>query len=271
MKRQFKSIVRSVFAAKTYKAAKDIFLVFERPFEVLRRYVFMKGDYPCTLSIRTPVGKRTATFYSFHDIRSLVVSFAKHDYYAGPDISCVVDFGSNIGVSGLYFLTRNAKVRVYLFEPLPRNVGRLKKNLEGLEDRYTLEQCAIGIKDETATFHFEPSGRYGGISDAVAHDHSVERPYEIEVQVQEAAAILRRILEKEGYIDVLKLNIEGMETAVLNSLGPDILERIGVICAEIFDYEGEISGFRKEKYGRNITRFINQMRLLGANGSVKPV
>lgn len=271
MKRQFKGIVRSLFTAKTYKAAKDMFLIFDRPFEVLRRYIFVKGDYPCTLSIRTAVGTRTPTFYSFHDIRSLVVSFAKHDYYAGPDVKCVVDFGSNIGVSGLYFLTRNEKVRVYLFEPLERNVARLTKNLKGLEDRYTLEQCAIGLKDETTKFHFEPSGRYGGISDAVADDHSVERPYEVEVRVLEAAAVLRRILEKEGYIDLLKLNIEGMETDVLNSLGPDILERVGVICAEIFDYEGEISGFRKEKYGRNITRFINQMRMLGANESVKPV
>ncbi len=38
---------------------------------------------------------------------TLVECFGKLDYLADEDISCVVDFGSNIGVSAGYFLTRN--------------------------------------------------------------------------------------------------------------------------------------------------------------------
>ena len=36
----------------------------------------------------------------------------------------VIDLGSNIGISALYFLTRNADCRVWLYEPVPRNVER---------------------------------------------------------------------------------------------------------------------------------------------------
>ena len=39
---------------------------------------------------------------------------------------------------------------------------------------------------------------------------------------------------------MLKVNIEGQELDVLKSLTPDILERIGVICAEITDFPGEL-------------------------------
>ena len=55
----------------------------------------------------------------------------------------VVDIGSNIGISALYFLTRNPDCRVWLYEPVPRNVERLRANLAGYEDRYTLREAAV--------------------------------------------------------------------------------------------------------------------------------
>ncbi len=51
---------------------------------------------------------------------------------APRDISVVVDFGSNIGISALYFLTRNQDIKVYLFEPVPQNILRLKKKTNKL-------------------------------------------------------------------------------------------------------------------------------------------
>jgi hypothetical protein len=80
----------------------------------------------------------------------------------------------------------------------------------------------------------------------------------MKVATREASRVLNEILAREGYIDILKLNIEGMEIPVLKSLRPDKLDRIGVICAEIFDFPGELPGFRSKKYGRNITRFENK-------------
>jgi FkbM family methyltransferase len=140
---------------------------------------------------------------------------------------------------------------------LPKNVTRLRTNLQGLEPRYILEQSAIGLTDGTAQFVYEPTGRYGGIKDALDTHEEIERPYTLEVATLCAANCLRGIIEKEGFIDMLKVNIEGLETDVLKSLTPDILDNIGLICAEIFNFPGEIDGFRKEKYGSNITRFTN--------------
>jgi FkbM family methyltransferase len=254
-KRTLGDIRRSMLAPKSYKAALSIFRCFPNPLDVVSRYALESGSYPCAISIRTPIGLRKVMMYSFHDVRSLVVCFAKEDYGVGPDISCAVDFGSNIGMSGLYFLTRNPSAKVYLFEPLPGNVARLRDNLRGLERRYVLEQSAIGLADGTAKFVYEPTGRYGGIKDTLDLHEEIERPYTLEVSTLCAATCLRRIIEKEKFIDVLKLNIEGLETEVIKSLTPDILDNIGLICAEIFDFPGEVEGFRKAKYGSNITRF----------------
>jgi FkbM family methyltransferase len=256
-KRTIGDIRRSILTPKSYKAAMSILRCFPNPLDVILRYACEAGSYPCAIPIRTPLGGRTVTMHSFHDVRSLIVCFAKEDYGVEPDIRCAVDFGSNIGMSALYFLTRNARVKAYLFEPLPKNVGRLRENLKGLERRYVLEQSAIGLADGTAQFVYEPTGRYGGIKDTLDAHEEIDRPYTLEVPTVCAADCLRQILEKEGFIDVLKVNIEGLETPVLRSLTPDILDRIGLICAEIFNFPGEIAGFRKEKYGTNITRFTN--------------
>lgn len=257
-KRTIGDIRRSMLASKSYKAALSIFRCFPNPLDIISRYAFESGAYPCVIPVRTPVGVRRVTMHSFHDVRSLVVCFAKEDYRVEPDIRCAVDFGANIGMSGLYFLTRNPRAKVYLFEPLPRNVTRLQGNLKGLEPRYILKQSAIGLVDGTAQFVYEPTGRYGGIKDALDNHEEIERPYALEVATLCAVSCLRWIIEKEGFIDMLKINIEGLETAVLKSLTPDILDNIGLICAEIFKFPGEIDGFMKEKYGSNITRFTNR-------------
>ena len=256
-KRRIGDIGRSLLAPKSYKAAVSMFRCFPSPFEIVSRYAFEAGSYPCVITIRTPLGPRQVVMNSFHDIRSLVVCFAKEDYRVGHDIRCAVDFGSNIGMSGLYFLTRNAGVKAYLFEPLPKNVERLRKNLRGLEQRYVLEQSAIGLEDGTGRFVYEGTGRYGGIEGTLDPHEQIERPYTLEVSMLSAAKRLRQIIEQEKFIDVLKVNIEGLETNVLESLPPDILDNIGLICAEIFTFTSEIDGFRKQKYGSNITRFTN--------------
>jgi FkbM family methyltransferase len=256
-KRTLGDIRRSVLTPKSYKAALSIFRYFTHPLDVISRYAFGSGSYPCVITVRTPLGLRSVTMNSFHDVRSLIVCFAKEDYGVELDIRCAVDFGANIGMSGLYFLTRNARVQVYLFEPLPQNVTRLRENLRGLERRYTLEQSAVGLANGTAQFVYEPTGRYGGIRDALDTHEEIDRPYTLEVATLSAVDRLRRIIEKEGFIDILKVNIEGLETDVLKSLTPDILDYIGLICAEIFYFPGEIEGFRKQKYGSNITRFTN--------------
>jgi len=250
---------RSLFQRKTRRAIKHILLNFANPVDVVYRYITGRGSYPFTLEINTPIGKREVTLYSFHDIRSLIVSFAKEDYYADSKTACAVDFGSNIGFSGLYFLTRNTYCHAYLHEPLPENIARLRKNLAGLEDRYTLRECAIGLSDGTAIFHHEPTGRYGSLKETHPHEIVANRELRTEVTVLEPNGILRDVLRKHEFIDILKLNIEGMEDEVLRRIDDSILSRIRVICAEIFAFDGQVDGFHHEKYGSNITRFTRHL------------
>ena len=158
-----KSFSAALFKKPFYLAFIKVLFLFKSPLEVLVRYVFEVGNYPQKFYVRTPLGLQSATAFSHHDLITIIECFGKLDYRASKDISVVVDFGSNIGISALYFLTRNQDIKVYLFEPVPQNILRLKENLKGFENRYILRECAVGIERGQFDFACDETGRYGGL------------------------------------------------------------------------------------------------------------
>jgi FkbM family methyltransferase len=203
---------------------------YRHPFDGARRYFTPGGTYPYACEIRTPLGVIAPTLHSQHDMITVNEIFCREDYRVGDEAEVVVDIGSNIGISALYFLTRSERTRAWLYEPVPRNVERLRDNLTGLEDRWRLAEVAVADRDGDETFSIEPTGRYGGLGQAEAES--------ITVTVRHIDDVLREVLEADGRIDVLKLDTEGVEARTLAAASPDLLARVGVIFAE--DISGEI-------------------------------
>ena len=239
----------ALFKKSFYLALVNIFIYFKRPLKVLTRYVFEVGTYPYQFFIRTPVGLQGATAYSHHDLITLVECFGKLDYKVSQNISVVVDFGSNIGISALYFLTRNINVQVHLFEPVPRNIKRLRDNLKGYENRYKLTECAIGTKEGKFDFSCEDSGRYGGLIEKDVENFSGSSSDRvITVKVLSANNVLSAICEEYKTIDVVKIDVEGYEDKILMSLKNEILSCVDRIYAET-ENDQKILGFSSERYG----------------------
>ncbi len=238
-----KGIFSAFFKKQFYIAFINIFRYFYSPLEVFLEYLFRSGSYPREIFLKTPIGKQKMTLFCSDDMITAVECFGKLDYRAGRNISCVVDFGSNIGISALYFLTRNPKVKVYLYEPLPRNIERLKENLHGFENRYELDPVAVGLENGICSFGCEPTGRYGGLNKS-------EMKNQVDVQVKNANEIVRDILNKNPTIDILKIDIEGLEEDVINNLPPELLKKIDRIYAETeTEFKGDLPGFKKAQYG----------------------
>ncbi len=199
-------------------------------------YVFEKGKYPRKFFVRTPLGLQEVTAFSHDDLITLIECFGKLDYKAPEDISVVVDFGSNIGISALYFLTRNPNVKIYLFEPVPHNVERLKENLKDFADRYELSECAIGVEEGLLDFACDDTGRYGGlIKGGPAYIAKMDPDKTIQVKVVRANKVLEEILDQHESLDILKIDIEGYENKVLNHLSPEILSHVRRVYVRWFD------------------------------------
>jgi FkbM family methyltransferase len=191
------------------------------------RYFSGRGSYPYDCAVRTPVGIVRPRLATPHDLLTVNEVFCRLDYEAPADLGVVVDIGSNIGISALYFLTRNRTARCYLYEPVPRNVALLRRNLAAFADRWTLDEAAVWDRATVVEFGVEPTGRYGGIG--------VAGPERIEVPCRDVNGVLKRVLAREPRIDILKLDTEGAEVDTVASIRPDLLDRIGTIYFETTD------------------------------------
>ena len=217
-------VLKEITAPRNYVALARMARVCEQPFGFARRYFLGGGDYPFECAVRTPLGVVRPTLYSHHDVWTMSEVFCREDYGANPDVQVVVDVGSNIGVSALYFLTRNPTCRCYLFEPDPRNVARLKQNLTDFADRCFVEEVAVGPSSGTVSFGREPTGRYGSVG--------AETDDVIDVRSVAIDQALEPVLAREGSVDILKIDTEGLEEATVAAIPPDVLDRIRTIYFE---------------------------------------
>jgi FkbM family methyltransferase len=202
-------------------------LTYAHPARELANYLSRGGQYPRTLSVRTPLGRQMVALDTPDDFLTVNEIFCRRDYETPADARVVVDFGSNIGISALYFLSRNPQVRVFCFEPVPRNTRRLRANLYSFADRYTLQEICIGISNGDVEFGLEPTGRYGGIG--IATGQSARFP------MRDVNDCLAEVLSQPGVerIDILKTDIEGHDVPVLQHIRSEFLVRIDRIYAEL--------------------------------------
>jgi len=218
------TIFGAFFKRQHWTAAKNMLTVYRHPLNIFRRYLSGTGTYPDKIEVRTPSGPILLNVYTHHDILTINEIFCRLDYRATAEDTVVVDFGSNIGISAAYFLTRSATVRAFLFEPLPTNTARLRENLAAYAGRYELVEKAVGMADGEVTFGWEDSGRYGGVG--------VETGNYITVPCVDSNSVLQAIVDSCGRIDVLKIDIETMEEAVTARLPLELASKIGKIYVE---------------------------------------
>ncbi len=206
-----------------YRGLYNALGVYDNPAVRIMQYIRRTGRYPGVISVRTPTGPISINLYSPDDLVTVNEIFCRQDYQTDGLLRCVVDIGSNIGISALYFLTRNKTSKCYLYEPVPANVDRLRENLHGFE-RFEISRCAIADFAGAADFGIEPSGRYGGLQ--------VGGNSTIRVEVKEINGELRRILAREERIDVVKIDTEGNEISTVLAIDAELMKRIGRIYME---------------------------------------
>ncbi len=225
-------VARENSRVRNYRALWRMARVYPQLGQAVRRYFLGRGEYPYRCPVRTPAGVVAPTLYSSHDMFTVNEIFCREDYESEPGVRTVLDVGSNIGLSALYFLTRNPGCECLLYEPVPRNVERLRLNLAGHEERYTLFEAAVAAAAGPVSFGVEDTGRYGGIG--VATGRTIELS---SVGINE---VLHDALAKHERIDVLKIDTEGTELELLAAVRPELLGRVRAVYLETSERPGPV-------------------------------
>ncbi|MCK4918263.1 MAG: FkbM family methyltransferase [Candidatus Pacebacteria bacterium] len=155
----------------------------------------------------------------------------------------VLDLGSNVGYSILFFRAKYPKAIIYGYEANFKTFDKLKKNVEGLDNIFVYNK-AISDKEGVETMYLGTSSASSSLIDRFEGDSSVAQIECIE-------------LPKENF-DLIKFDIEGTEHKVfknptntkyiIGEIHYDLGEGIEL---DNFDLETEkISKYREKVWGR---------------------
>ncbi len=239
----YKSVLRAL-TLRFWLAYGRTFFRVKCPLSFLFYYLFKIDEgFPRTFVFRTPVGIVPLKAFSVEDVITMFIVFCRNEYNALPAHKLFVDFGANIGISAAFFLSRSKDSYVYLFEPNPLNVHRLRDNLKQFDQRFSLEEVAIDTSNGSIEFGTESTGIYGGISRRFTNGSTIV------VKTRDVNEVLTNILNLHQKIDFLKIDIEEKEREILPHIRTGILEKVNEIDVETWDFTIQIPGFQRNCYG----------------------
>jgi len=222
--RSLSALVAAPLQRRHWLTLVNMVRTYDQPAAALARYLWNGGRYPWQPGLRTPLGPVTPLLQSYHDLLTVNEVFCRRDYGDAKDCTTVVDIGANVGLAALFFLTRSARTRVWCVEPDPTNVERLRTQLAGFADRVQLVEAAVCPEPESKV-QFAPAGRYGHITAEVA-------PGTITVPAVGIGELLDRVLSEVSVIDLVKIDTEGTEEALVAAVPAGLRSRIRAVVYE---------------------------------------
>ena len=170
------------------------------------------------LSFKVAYPNRATFFSQFTEI------FLRHAYRPPEGSRRILDCGSNIGMSALFFAWQCPQAQIVCFEPNPQALAFLRENIEqNALKRVRIEPVALGKEDGEASFYVEP------VVVASTGASLTHKPGQKQVAVS-----VRRLSAYIGsQVDYLKLDVEGAEREVIEDLQKSgILGRVRALCIE---------------------------------------
>jgi FkbM family methyltransferase len=157
----------------------------------------------------------------------------KAEYYLPPKLQpeVILDIGSNIGASILFFHEQFPAARIYGFEPNPETFRVLQKNVGSLP-AVEVFNYGLGAADATIAVPFDGAD----FSRFMSKDKTAEWSGPLSPTsclIKHAGDVVRNLgLTK---VDLIKIDCEGAEYDVLTSLPPDLLRQTKWIVGEMHD------------------------------------
>jgi FkbM family methyltransferase len=156
----------------------------------------------------------------------------KAEYYLPPRFrpDVIVDIGSNIGGSILYFHQEFPTARIIGFEPHPETFAVLEKNVTDLP-LVSVLNCGLGASNARVTVP-EESINFGAFS-TKGRRRQTEPGKTVECELRRLDDVLQDLgIDK---VDLIKIDCEGAEADVFAGLSSRILERCQWIVGELHD------------------------------------
>lgn len=148
------------------------------------------------------------------DLLVLEQVFLDGEYQVEPiapeSIEYIVDLGSNIGVTAMFWAQRYPDALMVLVEPDPENFKLLQQNTAAFKDRCVLINAAVSDCCGMTSF-FRSDREYG---------HSILKTDDCVSEIQVKTMTVSDVIHESGFprVDLFKMDIEGGESIVMPTI-----------------------------------------------------
>ena len=245
-KRKVLETFKQIFQLNIVTTVFRFFIIHEKPFNAIFNEFFSAGRYPVLIKIK----KFQIKLYSFSDFSTLNLVFCRQDYFKPKNLEFVIDIGSNIGISCLYWLIDNPNCIIQSYEPSSKNYKRLLLNTKKFKKNITNNKFGISNKNETLRLYLSKSG----VNDSVLKIPGAK--YE-KIKLIDINKILKKALLVGNKIDVLKIDVEGKEREILKNIKKKYFNKIRVINIEGNNFGNIVPSYFAHSFKGSASRFIN--------------
>jgi FkbM family methyltransferase len=173
-------------------------------------------------------------YLSFRDLFTELFVMREYEF-KGDDEPHIIDCGSNIGMSVLFFKKAFPRCEVLCFEPNPAAFECLQRNVAANNlDRVVLVEAAVGIEAGSATLYTAPS-----------HEGS-DLEASIVATMQPGRSLIERTVRRvrvseyvDRHVDLMKLDVQGGEGAVVEDLAAS--GKLGHVQRLIIEYHDDLT------------------------------
>ena len=185
--------------------------------------------------MKVQIGQYSFTFTNFFEIITIYKDIFFHNEYAfksKTDTPTIIDCGAHIGISVSYFKKLYPRASILAFEPNPVTFTLLKTNVEN-NHLSSVRLVNMALSDKSGKVNFYVSnGNKGAWScgDSIAPNPWITKRTHRKIVV-DAVKLSDYI---KGSVDLLKLDVEGMEERVLSEIGP----KLSLVNEIILEFHG---------------------------------
>ena len=160
----------------------------------------------------------------------------KAEYYVPPALNpkIILDIGSNIGASILYFHKKFPEARIFGFEPHPDTFRILEKNVAQLPG-ITVFNYGLGATNQRVAARADQVN-FGAFNTRGEFKNRGYPAVPVECEVRRLDDTLREIGVSQ--VDLIKIDCEGAEADVFSTLPDEILNQCQWIVGEFHDHTG---------------------------------
>jgi FkbM family methyltransferase len=179
------------------------------------------------------------------DVSTIAVVWIKENYGKMPTNATIVDIGANIGAFSIYAACSGDNNTVYAYEPMPENYELLVRNIKinNMEQRIRAFNLGISSQKERRMLY---------LNDSLSHSVCCQKEGNPSIEI--SCISLEDIFTSNSLksIDLLKIDCEGAEYAILFNASSACFEKIKEIRMEYHNIDGrnkagELIRFLKEQ------------------------